>query len=166
MSLKIRRYRPSDLQSVRTLHRLCLAQVGLAPGDGVYYDDDFPRIHEVYLADRGEFLIGESEGRTIAMGGLRRIDDDNAEICRMRVHPDFQRRSYGALILRRLEERAAELGYRLVRGDTTLNQSAAMALYRKFGWHETARELVGDLVVIYGEKTLTPAAGAGEHSAG
>jgi ribosomal protein S18 acetylase RimI-like enzyme len=161
MTLSIRRYRWSDLESVWALHQICLAQVGLAPGDGVYYEDDFPRINEVYLADRGEFLVGEvTEGdrpRLIAMAGLRRIDDVAAEMCRLRVHPEYQRRGYGERMLTVLEQRAVELGYRVLRGDTTLNQPAAIGLYAKFGWREVSRAEVGGLIVIYGEKVLDDA---------
>ncbi|GAA0977166.1 GNAT family N-acetyltransferase [Acrocarpospora macrocephala] len=155
--LRVRRYRWSDLDQVWALHQISLAQVGLAPGDGVYYEDDFPRISEVYLADRGEFLVGEVPGgRIVAMGGLRRLDEDTAEMCRLRVHPEYQRRGYGAQILELLEQRACELGYSLLRGDTTLQQGAAIELYRKYGWRELSREVRGDAVVLYGEKSLIP----------
>lgn len=158
MRLRLRRYRWSDLESVWTLHQICLAQVGLAPGDGVYYEDDFPRINEIYLADRGEFLVGEiAGGRVVAMGGLRRIDDQTVEMCRMRVHPEFQRRGFGAQMVAALEARAIELGYVRLRGDTTLNQPAAIELYRKYGWRETGREQRGGYVVLYGEKDLIAA---------
>ncbi len=60
MKLRIRRYRWSDLDTILTLHQICLAEVGLVPGDGVYYDDDFPRIQEIYLACGGDFLVGEA----------------------------------------------------------------------------------------------------------
>jgi ribosomal protein S18 acetylase RimI-like enzyme len=153
--LKIRQYRWSDLDAVWTLHQIGLAQVGLLPGDGVYYDDDFPRISEVYLADRGDFLIGEVVGfGIVAMGGLRRVDDQTAEMCRLRVHPEHQRRGYGAQIMEALEQRAGHLGYSLLRGDTTLQQVAALELYRKSGWRELRREVRGDTVVLYGEKRL------------
>jgi GNAT superfamily N-acetyltransferase len=153
--LKIRRYRWSDLDAVWSLHQIGLAQVGLAPGDGVYYDDDFPRITEVYLAAGGEFLVGEVGGcGIVAMGGLRRLDDQTAEMCRLRVHPDHQRRGYGQQIMRELEDRARGLGYSLLRGDTTLRQAAAVELYRKSGWRELRREVRGDVVVLYGEKRL------------
>ncbi|RJL22773.1 GNAT family N-acetyltransferase [Bailinhaonella thermotolerans] len=154
MTFSIRRFRPEDLDEVWDLHRVGLAQVGLRPGDGVYYDDDFPRLQEYYLDDNGEFLVGEVEGRIVAMGGLRRLDDAAAEMCRLRVHPDFQGRGYGAAIVEALEARAIELGYSVLRGDTTLNQGAAIELYRKFGWREIRRETVGGLVNIYGEKRL------------
>ncbi|MEU8148005.1 GNAT family N-acetyltransferase [Nonomuraea sp. NPDC048901] len=159
MKLKIRRYRWSDLDTILALHRICLAEVGLAPGDGVYYDDDFPRIQELYLACGGDFLVGELGSRVVAMGGLRPIDSQTAEVCRLRVHPGFQRRGFGATMLRALEERAVELGFHHVRGDTTLNQGAALALYERHGWREIARRQVGDLVVVYGEKSLVPEEG-------
>lgn len=153
--LRIRRYRWSDLDAVWALHQIGLAQVGLVPGDGVYYDDDFPRITEIYLADRGEFLVGEVAGSGIvAMGGLRRIDDHTAEMCRLRVHPDHQRRGYGTQMTIALEARARQLGYSTLRGDTTLRQVAALELYRKSGWRELRRETRGQAVVVYIEKQL------------
>jgi ribosomal protein S18 acetylase RimI-like enzyme len=155
MTLLIRRYRWSDREAVWELHRTCLAQVGITDGDGVYYEDDMPRITQIYLADRGEFLVGEIEGHGIvAMGGLRRVDDETAEMCRLRVHPDFQRQGFGARLIEALEESARKLGYRLLCGDTTMRQGAALELYRKYGWREVRREERGGLVVVYGEKTL------------
>lgn len=153
--LRIRRYRWSDLDAVWSLHQIGLAQVGVVPGDGVYYDDDFPRITEVYLRAGGEFLVGEVPGAgLVAMGGLRRIDADTAEMCRLRVHPDHQRRGYGARITQELEDRARRLGYRTLRGDTTMRQVAALELYRKSGWRELRHEVRGDNVVVYIEKQL------------
>ncbi|TDC93584.1 GNAT family N-acetyltransferase [Nonomuraea deserti] len=156
MKLKIRRYRWSDLDTILTLHQICLAQVGLVPGDGVYYDDDFPRIQEIYLACGGDFLVGEVDSRVMAMGGLKPVDTCTAEICRLRVHPDFQRRGFGEAMLVTLQQRAVELGFERVRGDTTLNQEAALALYARHGWRELSRHKVGRLVVVNVEKVLTP----------
>ncbi|GAB2932818.1 GNAT family N-acetyltransferase [Nonomuraea fastidiosa] len=156
MKLRIRRYRWSDLDTLLALHRICLAEVGLVPGDGVYYEDDFPRIQEVYLACGGDFLVGEVGSRVVAMGGLKPIDTSTAEVCRLRVHPEYQRRGYGAAMLAAIERRAVELGFQRVRGDTTLNQEAALALYQRRGWRELSRERVGEHTVIYGEKRLVP----------
>lgn len=153
--MRLRRYRWSDRDAVWELHRTCLAQVGIIAGDGVYYEDDMPCITEIYLADRGEFLVGEVDGRIMAMGALRRVDDETAEVCRLRVHPDFQRRGFATRVLEALEEAASRLGYTWLRGDTTLAQGAALELYRKFGWQEVRREQQGGLVVVYGEKPVT-----------
>jgi ribosomal protein S18 acetylase RimI-like enzyme len=171
--LRLRRYRPGDHASVLRLHREGLAQVGLRPGDGVYYDHDFFRMEEIYLTNDGEFLVGEADGAIVAMGGLRRADLvpggrarafgaavlgapelDAVEMVRLRVRPDHQGRGYGTALVRMLEERAAELGYRVLRADTTSRQTTALALYHRFGWRETRRERIGGLVNVYLEKRL------------
>ncbi|GAA0914606.1 GNAT family N-acetyltransferase [Nonomuraea longicatena] len=152
--LKIRRYRWSDLDTILALHRIALAQVGLVPGDGVYYDDDFPRIQEIYLACGGDFLVGEAGGRVVAMGGLRPIDPSCVELCRLRVHPAHQGRGHGSTMLEALEARAMELGFQSMRGDTTVRQEVALALYTRRGWRETAREQVGSHVIVYVHKPL------------
>ncbi|NVI91748.1 hypothetical protein HUX53_31870, partial [Actinomadura sp. BRA 177] len=71
-ALRIRRYHAADHGTVLALHREGLAQVGLRPGDGVYYDHDFFRMEDIYLRNDGEFLVGELDDRIVAMGGLPR----------------------------------------------------------------------------------------------
>jgi GNAT superfamily N-acetyltransferase len=159
--LVIRRYAAGDHDHVLALHRVALAEVGLRPGDGVYYEHDFLRLEEIYLEGGGEFIVAEPAAGVgppvIAMGGLRRVDAGTAEMVRLRVRPADQRRGYGAAIVSVLEERAVELGYRLLRGDTTELQGPALNLYRRFGWRETRREDVNGIVTIYVEKVLAPA---------
>ena len=171
--LRLRRYHAADHGIVLALHREGLAQVGLRPGDGVYYDHDFFRMEDIYLRNDGEFLVGELDGDIVAMGGLRRADLvpggrarafggyapgtpalDAAEMVRLRVRPAVQRRGYGSAVVQALEERAKEYGYRVLRGDTTELQAPALSLYRKFGWTETRRETIGGIVNIYIEKHL------------
>jgi GNAT superfamily N-acetyltransferase len=155
-AMRIRRYASDDHATVFALHRQCLAQVGLRPGDGVYYDDDFAQVEEVYLRAGGEFVVGECRGEITAIGGLRRIDATVAEMVRLRVRPDQQGRGYGAAIVAVLEERAVELGYRLLRADTTVKQPVAMELYRSSGWREFDRRVTGATVTVYFEKRLRP----------
>jgi GNAT superfamily N-acetyltransferase len=130
--LTIRRYRPADQQAVWSLHHLGLHQAGAHAGDGPW-DDDLRQIESVYLSRGGEFLVGVDEGRLVAMGALRRRSAEVAEIKRMRVHPDVQRRGYGRAILVALERRARELGYARLELDTTTRQQAAIALYQGMG---------------------------------
>ncbi|MGP4024254.1 GNAT family N-acetyltransferase [Actinomadura sp. 3N407] len=171
--LRLRRYHATDHGVVLALHREGLAQVGLRPGDGVYYDHDFFRMEDIYLRNDGEFIVGELEGGIVAMGGLRRADLvpggrarafggyapgnptlDAVEMVRLRVLPAVQRRGYGAAVVQALEERAKEFGYRILRADTTELQAPALKLYRKSGWTETRRETIGGIVNIYIEKPL------------
>jgi GNAT superfamily N-acetyltransferase len=154
-ALRIRRYTPEDNATVFALHQECLAQVGVRPGDDVYYDDDFTRVEEVYLRAGGEFVVGEVDGAIAAIGGLRRVDDTVAEMVRLRVRLDHQGKGYGAATVSVLEERALELGYRVLRADTTVKQPVAMELYRSSGWREIDRKVTGTTVTVYFEKRLT-----------
>jgi ribosomal protein S18 acetylase RimI-like enzyme len=111
-------------------------------------------VADVYLDARGEFLVGLVSGRIVAMGALRRHDDLTAEVKRMRVHPDLQRRGFGRTVLRRLEQRAIQLGYRRLVLDTTERQAAAIALYRSEGFTETGRGQVFGFPCIFFAKEL------------
>lgn len=156
--LTIRRYRhPAEFDTILELHRTGLAQVGLRPGDGVYYESDLFRVEEIYLADGGEFLVGEQQDQVVAMGGLRRLADGSREIgemARLRVRPSLQRRGYGYALVLALQERAGELGYTGLCADTTAYQTAALELYRSLRWRQTGRETVNGIVNIYLEKHL------------
>jgi GNAT superfamily N-acetyltransferase len=137
--LTLRRYTPTDQAAVEALHVFALQQTGAYLGRGPW-DDDIYAIEDVYLNNQGEFLIGECDGRLVAMGALRRTDAERAEIKRMRVHPDYQGRGYGQLLLHTLEQRARELGYRILHLDTSLLQLPARKLYEKNGFREVGRD--------------------------
>lgn len=147
ISLKIRRYQPRDQAAVWELHNLALHQVGAHPGNGPW-DADLHAIETIYLDAGGEFLVGERAGQLVAMGALKRRSDELAEITRMRVHPNFQRRGFGRAILERLEDRARKLGYRELYLETTVQQVGAQALYRATGYQETHRFEFGPFTCI------------------
>ena len=149
----VRQYRPSDHDTVWELHTVALEAVGAHAGHGPF-DDDLHHVEEVYLDAGGEFLVGELDGEIVAMGALKRLDDDRAEVTRMRVQPDCWRRGYGQMILTRLEDRARELGYTTLSLDTTTGQTAAQQLYEKNGYVEVNRGRSFGFEVIQYEKIL------------
>lgn len=136
--MEVRRYRAPDHDAVWDLHNVALNEVGAHVGNGPW-DDDLHRIERDYLDAGGEFYLGIVHGRIVAMGALRRLTETRAEICRMRVHPDLQRRGLGTQMLSALEERAVELGFRTLTLETTVGQAAAMGMYTKAGYQEVAR---------------------------
>ena len=147
--LKIRQYQTIHKEAVWDLHNIALSQVGAHLGPGPW-DDDFQNIEGVYLANNGEFLVGEYEGQVVAMGAIKKSSNELAEIKRMRVHPSFQGRHFGTAILEALEGRAKELGYKVLHLDTTIKQDIAQILYKNHGFRETTRE--SDMIFM--EKTL------------
>lgn len=151
--LTFRRYRDADHDAVWALHNLALHDVGAHAGSGAW-DDDLHHIPAEYLRAGGEFLVGAVDGRIVAMGGVRRSERGRAEIKRMRVHPDCQRRGIGAVLLARLLDRARELAYRRLYLDTTVGQVAAQKLYRAAGFREAGRTHFAGFEVIRFEKEL------------
>jgi ribosomal protein S18 acetylase RimI-like enzyme len=151
--LELRRFQDADAHEVWELHNLALNSVGAHAGNGPW-DDDLRSIRSTYLEDGGEFLIGLVDGRVVAMGAVRHITDSVAEIKRMRVHPRYQRRGFGRLVLEQLERRAAELGYTILRLDTTVVQTAAQELYRSAGYREVGRGQLAGFEVIFFQKPL------------
>jgi ribosomal protein S18 acetylase RimI-like enzyme len=150
---RVRQYAPADADAVWSLHNNALNDAGAHAGEGPW-DDDLHRIEEAYLDAGGEFLVGELAGRIVAMGALLRSDDLRAEIKRMRVTPNAQRRGYGRTLLDLLERRARELGYSALHLDTTTKQHAAQELYRQHGFQEVGRGAHGDFELILFEKRL------------
>lgn len=133
----VRRYSPADLDAVKHLHRIGLESTGSWVEGGP--DEDLNDIEGVYL-NSGDFFVGYIGQELVVMGALRRIDDVTAEIKRMRVQPELQRRGYGKIMLGILESRARQLGYRRIILDTGVNNTGAQHLYIKNGYRETKRE--------------------------
>ena len=150
----LRRYEPADREAVEHLHVYAIQQMGAYLGRGPW-DDDVYAIEETYLQNQGEFLIGECDGEFVAMGAFRRTGPGRAEIKRMRVHPDYQGRGYGQLILTELETRARALGYQILHLDTSTLQLPAQRLYEKNGYHEVGRDNYQGIEVILYEKQLS-----------
>jgi ribosomal protein S18 acetylase RimI-like enzyme len=151
--LELRRYEESDAGTVWRLHEDGLRQMNAHAGHGPW-DDDLRSILASYLDSGGEFLVGVVGGEVVAMGALRRVSATVAEVKRMRVDIRFQRQGFGRTILRRLEQRARELGYRTLRLDTTVTQVPAQHLYRACGYREMGRAHLGGQELILFERHL------------
>lgn len=138
----IRRYKPADADDVWTVHERALRASPLE------FREDAPDTDLREIADRcldagGEFLVGERDGELVATGGFQPGEDDAAELRRMRVHPDHQRRGYGRRLLEALEARARAHGFERIVLDTNEHLRAARALYEAHGYNETRRSIRG-----------------------
>ena len=150
--LEIRRYQDADNPAVWELHHRALEATGAYfPGK---WNDDIDDIQNHYLNNGGEFLIGTLDGKIVCMGAFRKKSDTLAEIKRMRVLPEYQRRGLGQAILNQLEAKAILLGYRELCLDTTTLQIAAQKMYEKNGFTEVRRGLMPPFEVIYYHKSL------------
>jgi ribosomal protein S18 acetylase RimI-like enzyme len=154
--LLIRQYDAKDKDSVKALYYTGLDQFDADAQSEGYLSlcEDLDNIENIYLKNNGEFLVGTHEGKLVAMGGLKKLSTTRAEIKRMGVHPDYQRQGFGQLILQKLLEVAAQLGYTELCLDTTAQNIPAQRLYERFGFVQARRKKIGSLDVIFYEKQL------------
>ena len=151
--VKIRRYRLSDNDQVKELHVLALKATYSYYTHGSW-DEDLDHIPEIYFPN-GEFLVGELDNKIVAMGALKKISNDIGEIKRIRVHPSLQRQGIGQQIYDLLEEKAREIGYKILQLDTSIKQVGAQKLWQKNGYKELRRETEGyPLETIFYNKEL------------
>lgn len=147
--LQLRRYRPTDTDRVLELHEDAMRDVG-AFVESVT-DPDLENVGEVYLDSGGEFLVGERDGRIVAMGAFRPatgyitdfldgLPDRTAELKRMRVDPAYQQQGYGQQVYDELEQRARERRFAAMVLDTSPNQVGAQRFYEKNGFKAVHRE--------------------------
>jgi ribosomal protein S18 acetylase RimI-like enzyme len=160
MSMKLRKYRPSDHASVMDLHFAGLDEHGINKGLGPW-DDDLHDIETTYHQRGGLFLVGHMDDEIIGMGALQRLDSDTGEIKRMRVRKDQRRKGYGQAVLDALLQFAEKNGINHLILDTTDVQAAALGLYLKNGFKEIRREESGHVVNVFFQRDTDAARRAG-----
>lgn len=99
---------------------------------------DPPELAEM-ASPTGTFVVVEEDGEALGCGGLRRLDDDTAEVKRMWLHPSLRGLGVGRRILGHLESAAAELGYSTVMLDTHATLETAAAMYASAGYERVDR---------------------------
>lgn len=82
----------------------------------------------------GAFIVIRAGGQPVGCGGLRRLDDQTAEVKHMWIDPVARGRGLGRELLAALESEALSLGYARIRLDTSRHLHEAAALYRASGY--------------------------------
>jgi GNAT superfamily N-acetyltransferase len=113
-----------------------------------------PATVEDFAPPGGAYVVGFADGTPVCGGGLKRLDDEAAEIKRMYVVPDARRQGLARRLLAALEAAARERGYKIVRLDTGPRQSHAKALYTATGYVEVADYNDNPYAAYWGEKRL------------
>ncbi|HEX5535281.1 MAG TPA: GNAT family N-acetyltransferase [Actinomycetales bacterium] len=96
--------------------------------------DETPVAPDEFAPPHGGFLVVTVDGGMAGCAGLRRHDDEAAELKRMYVRPEYRRRGVARWLLEAVEDRARELGYRRLLLETGAAQPEAIALYEACGY--------------------------------
>ncbi len=153
--LLIRSFRSSDRDELLALNAYGLTAAGISVNDDYYAGRDLSNIEQTYTERVGGImLVGEAGGKMVAMGGIRRVDQDVCELLRMRVYPEAQGRGYGTSILEALEREARRLGYKTIQLITGEGQRPAVDLYARHGYRTTRRETLIGISSVHMRKEL------------
>ena len=125
---------------------------------GALYEPGLPRgssasPHEL-SPPGGGFVVLSEDGRAVAGGGVKRLDEHACEIKRMYVVPAARGGGFGGQLLAALEELARDLGYTIARLDTGPRQPGARRLFERSGYAAVADYNSNPYAAYWGEKRL------------
>ena len=154
-TLLVRRHRVGDGVARSMIERLDRELLDLTPDGGTNF---FTLTTDEVDGDDGAFLVAWVDGRPAACGAWRRIDDaadrpGTGEVKRMWVDPTVRGMRLGAAILTSLSSSAHAAGLTELRLETGEHLTAAVELYRRFGFTEC--DQWGDYVGVADSYTMS-----------
>ncbi|MGZ3813666.1 MAG: GNAT family N-acetyltransferase [Mucilaginibacter sp.] len=103
----------------------------------------------------GALLLALDDNTFVGCAGIRRLDDETAELKRMYVKSQYRGCHIGVTLLQRSIQVAKQLGYKKLRLDTLANMAKAQKLYSAFGFHEIPQYRFNPLPgTVYMEREL------------
>ncbi|WP_138468534.1 helix-turn-helix domain-containing GNAT family N-acetyltransferase [Poseidonocella sp. HB161398] len=131
----------ADPRSAPALH--CLGEYYAELGRRFAQGFDVSLSRDPQAADmvppKGSFLLAYSDGLPAGCVGIKGAGDGTAEIKRLWVDPLTRGHGLARRLMTASEDRARELGIRVLRLDTNSALPEAVALYRRTGWTEIPR---------------------------
>jgi len=134
----IRPFHENDTEEIVALWTIC----GLV----VPWNDPRRDIARKLKVGRELFLVGEMDGRLAAsaMGGY---EGHRGWVNYLAVHPDFQRRGYGRMMMTAVEEKLLALGCPKINLQVRETNEAVIRFYQKIGYKS-------DRVVSFGKRLI------------
>jgi len=126
--LILRPYQPSDFEDLHAMDQVCFPRT-IAYGR---------REMKSYLQSEGSHCIVAEITGTVAGFILTERDAEIAHIITLDVLESFRRQSVGSLLLQAAEREAASQGVTSMYLETATTNKAAIALWKKHGYRETA----------------------------
>lgn len=120
----------SDHTDFIQLVRLLDADLKIRDGDEHAFYDQFNKIQHIR-----HVVVFFEDDKAVGCGAFKAYDEQQVEIKRMYVLPEFRGKAIGLQVLQELEKWAAELSYSGCILETGKKQPEAIRLYQKAGYH-------------------------------
>ena len=100
------------------------------------YDSEIEHLREKYGLPDGRLYIVEIDNTFVGCIGLKRIDNQNCEMKRLYVRPEFRGHKIASQLIKTIIEDAKSIGYQTMLLDTLPFLQGAIHLYKKIGFYE------------------------------
>ncbi|MCI8509788.1 MAG: GNAT family N-acetyltransferase [Lachnospiraceae bacterium] len=101
-----------------------------------HYDEEIEHLETKYGMPYGRLYIAYCNGGLAGCIGLRKIDEQNCEMKRLYVRPQFRGKQIGNQLISKIITDAKEIGYSHMLLDTLPFLQSAIHMYRKYGFYE------------------------------
>lgn len=138
--MEFRKMKESDNAALAAIIRTNLKAHGLDIPGTVYFDRNLDHLSDFYLEVPKEryYLIATQEGVVSGGVGLAKIElfEDCAELQKLYLDDSVKGHGMGYELVRRIEEKAQQMGYHRMYLETHTNLPAAIHIYEKCGYQE------------------------------
>lgn len=100
------------------------------------YDEEVKHLESKYGMPDGRLYLVYCDGKLAGCIGLRKIDNQNCEMKRLYVRPEFRGKKLGNILIEKIISDAREIGYSYMLLDTLPFLQSAIHIYKKFGFYE------------------------------
>ena len=100
-----------------------------------HFDDEVDHLEVKYGMPYGRLYVVYCDGQAAGCIGLRRIDEQNCEMKRLYVRPQFRGNKIGEKLVQKIIGDAREIGYAAMLLDTLPFLESAVRIYQKIGFY-------------------------------
>jgi ribosomal protein S18 acetylase RimI-like enzyme len=120
-----------------------------------HFDEELQNLQTMYNAVDGGIILCKEENRFVGSVAIRKINNEIAELKRMYVQPQQQKKGIGQQLLEEAITLAQSHQYKYIRLDTLNYMQSAINLYRKNGFYEIPAYYHNPIsTAVYFEKRL------------
>ena len=103
------------------------------------YDEEVRHLEQKYGMPGGRLYLALWNGEPAGCIGLRRMDEENCEMKRLYVRPQYRDKHIGGKLVRQVIDDARAIGYSHMLLDTFSFLDSAIRMYRALGFYEIER---------------------------
>ena len=101
-----------------------------------HFEQEIEHLKEKYGKPYGRLYIAFYNGELAGCIGLKKFDDEKAEMKRLFVKPKFRGKHIGNILTEKIIKDAKEIGYKSIILDTFPFLTSAIKMYKNMGFYE------------------------------